>query len=390
MSDRPGTAVLDGVRPFRVEVDPAVLADLRRRLGTTRLPHAIPGTGWDYGTDKNYLADLLDYWRDHYDWRAAEAGLNRMTQFTTTVDGLHTHFVHERSDRADALPLLITHGWPGSVFEFHKIVDRLTHPENHGGDPADSFHVVCPSLPGYGWSAPPERPGVGAREIAASHALLMRRLGYGRYGLQGGDWGARISAQHALYAPNEVAGVHLNMTGFLPAPREGDGEDTLTEAERADVQAMRAFRADGTGYNLIQSTRPLTLSYGLSDSPAGLAAWIVEKFRAWSDCNGDVESRFTRDELLTNVMIYWVTNTAASAGRLYREGGARQPWSGRVEVPVGIAVFPAEMSRYPRAWVEPYLNVTRWTRMSAGGHFAALEEPDLLVADVRDFFSALR
>jgi pimeloyl-ACP methyl ester carboxylesterase len=375
--------------PFQVAVPEEVLRDLTERLTRTRLPSTLLESGWDYGTDVDYLAELVRYWREDYDWRASERDLNRFPQFHTTVNDLQLHFLHVPSPHADAMPLVMTHGWPGSVFEFHKILGPLTDPTRYGGDARDAFHVVCPSIPGYGWSEAPRRPGFGVQSIAAGEAELMRRLGYDRYAVQGGDWGATISAGIGHLDPAHVAGVHLNMTAFLPAPTDPDADAGLSAEELSDVEQMRAWRSEGSAYMLLQATKPQSLAFGLADSPAGLAAWIVEKFQAWSDCDGDIESRFTRDEILTNVMIYWINNAVDSSLRLYRERRL-ESWTPRVDVPVAVAVFPKEMSRLPRKWVEPFCNVTRWTRMPRGGHFAALEEPDLLAADVRAFFRELR
>lgn len=377
------------IDPFLVEVPDDVLADLRARLARTRFPATLEDSGWDYGTDLDYLRRLVEYWRDGYDWRAQESALNRLPHFRVEIEGRATHFVHSVSPHPGALPLLMTHGWPGSFYEFHKVLGPLTDPPAYGGDARDAFTVVCPSIPGYGWSQPAARRGFGVREVAASGVEVMRRLGYSRFGVQGGDWGASISATTAQLQPEAVVGVHLNMVGFLPESADPGAGTPLSAQEAADVAEMRVHRAEGSAYRLQQATRPQTLSFALSDSPAGLAAWIVEKFRAWSDCDGDVESVFTRDELLTNIMIYWVSNSVDSAARLYRE--SRHPgWTGRVDTPVGCAILPRELSRYPRSWVDPYLNVVRWTRFPRGGHFAALEVPELLVEDIRAFFRELR
>jgi pimeloyl-ACP methyl ester carboxylesterase len=366
-----------------------VRVDLRDRLTRTRLPETLEDSGWDYGTDLCYLRELITYWRDGYEWRACEAQLNEFTQFRTVVNGLNLHFLHVRSPHPDAMPLLITHGWPGSVYEFHKIIGPLTEPTRYGREAKDAFHVVCPSIPGYGWSQAPQRSGFGIRSIADGEIELMRRLGYDRYAVQGGDWGATISAAIGQRDPSHVAGVHLNMTAFLPQPAEAEAETGVSPEELVDIEQLRAWRIEGSGYMQLQGTRPQSLAFGLSDSPSGLAAWIVEKFRGWSDCGGDIESRFTRDELLTNIMIYWTNNAIDSSLRLYRERRL-EGWSFRVDVPVAVAVFPKEMSRFPRRWVEPHCNVTRWTRMPRGGHFAAFEEPELLADDVRAFFRDLR
>lgn len=385
-------AVDDDIRPFTIDVPESVLDDLRSRLTHARFPPQIDGAGWDYGTELEYLQELCRYWRDDYDWRAAEAELNRYPQFTTTIDGQRIHFVHARSPEPDALPLVVTHGWPGSVAEFTKIIGPLSDPAAHGGDRATAFHVICPSLPGYGFSGPTHERGWDTRRIASAFAELMARLGYDRYGAQGGDWGAMVSTQLALLDPNHVCGIHVNLV--IAGPPPGDDLSQLTESQLAALADVDRHLKEGSAYAQIQGTRPQTIGYSLDDSPVGLAAWIVEKFRAWSDCDGDVERSFTKDELLTNLMLYWVTATGHSSGRLYYEtmksgrfGLGADP---RVEVPTGCAVFPREITRPPRSWAETRYNVIHWTEMPAGGHFAAMEEPELLVDDVRAFFGSLR
>jgi len=383
------TAAGDGrIEPFAVDVDEAVLSDLRRRLERARFPVASPVADWSEGTPQEFLAELVEYWRRDYDWRRNEARLNELPQFRTVVDGLGLHFVHVRSANPDALPLLLTHGWPGSVWEFQRIIPLLVDPTGNGGDAADAFHVVCPSLPGYGFSDPPAEPGCDARRIAAYEAGLMSRLGYERYGVQGGDWGARISAHLAVAHPDRVVGMHLNFPGFI-APPPGFDPSELDAADRLRWQRVREFAADGLAYLQLQSTRPQSLAYGLSDSPVGLAGWLVEKFQAWTDCRGDLGSVLSRDELITNVMIYWCTNSIGSSIRLYRENN-RRPWSERVEVPAACALFPAEMSPPIRQWVQRFLDIRQWTEFDRGGHFAALEQPDLLAQDIRRFFRPLR
>jgi microsomal epoxide hydrolase len=383
----------ESIERFRVEVPDAVLRDLRERLGRARFPDQIEGAGWDYGTELHTLRELCEYWREKFDWRAQEAALNRFDQFTTVIDGQRVHFVHQRSKEKNALPLLVTHGWPGSVFEFHKILGPLTDPAAHGGDARDAFHVVCPSMPGYGFSGPTGERGWDVRRVAETEAKLMARLGYGRYGAQGGDWGAIVTTQLGLLDAAHVAGIHLNMVVAGPPPGVANPAEGLTPTELQALGDMGAFQKNETGYQQIQGTKPQTLAYGLNDSPVGLAAWIVEKFRTWSDCGGDVERRFTKDELLTNVMIYWVTQTIGSSVRLYCEtmrSGRFGPADARVEVPTGCAIFPKEIIRPPRRWAEARFNVKRWTEMPAGGHFAALEEPERLVDDVRAFFREVR
>jgi pimeloyl-ACP methyl ester carboxylesterase len=383
----------ENIVPFSIAVPDAELADLRERLARARLPDQIPGSGWDYGTDAAYLAELCAYWRDGFDWRRQEALLNGFDHFLTDIDGQRLHFIHQRSPVADATPLVITHGWPGSVFEFHKIIGPLTDPEAHGGRAEDAFHVVCPSMPGYGFSGPTTRPGWDVREVAKSIAALMARLGYDRYGAQGGDWGAIVTTQLGALDAEHLLGIHLNMLVCGPPPGAENPMADVTPQELADMAGMGEFQQKETGYQQIQGTKPQTLGYGLNDSPTGLAAWIVEKFRTWSDCGGDVESRFSKDELLTNIMIYWVTQTINSSTRLYCESmrsGLFGPFAKRIEVPTAAAVFPKEIYKPPRVWAEAWFDVRHWTRMQAGGHFAALEEPAALVADIRSAFAAFR
>jgi len=378
--------------PFRIAVPDAVLADLRERLERTRFPDEIADSGWTYGTSLAYLRDLVVYWRERYDWRAAEARLNTFAQFRARVGELDIHFVHVKGKGPKPFPLVITHGWPGSVAEFTKVIGPLTDPGAHGGDPADAFDLVCPSMPGYGFSDHPTTPGMDAERIAALWAELMAGLGYARFGAQGGDWGAMVSTYLGANHADRVAGIHLNMVVALP-PDPASPLDGLTQAEVIDMMPMQQFLEEETGYQRIQGTKPQTLGYALNDSPAGLAAWIVEKFRTWSDCGGDVERRFSKDELLTNVMLYWVPESATSSARLYYEmvhAGKFPPTGFRVDVPTGCAIFPAEIIKPPRSWVERLYAVHRWTRFPAGGHFAAMEEPAALVGDVRAFFRTLR
>jgi pimeloyl-ACP methyl ester carboxylesterase len=380
----------DAVVPFKINVPDSVLVDLKQRLARTRFPGDIPGSGWDYGTNLAYLKDLVAYWRDKYDWRAAERRLNQFDQFTTNIDGLDIHFIHQRSRNANALPLVITHGWPGSVVEFTKIIGPLTDPAAHGGHAADSFHVVAISLPGFGFSGKPAERGYGPERIAGIIAKLMARLGYTRYGLQGGDWGASVSRFAAINDAGHVAGLHLNFCVAGPPPGVKDPNEGVPPNELERTRARQAFFETERGYFLEQSTKPQTIGYALDDSPAGLAAWIVEKFRSWSDSNGDVEKSFSRDDLLTNITLYWVTQTATSSARIYYENQRALAAPRRVEVPTACAVFPKEISIPPRRWAEAQYNVTRWTEMPRGGHFAALEEPQLLADDMRAFFRTLR
>ena len=381
----------DAIKSFEIAVADEVLEDLRERLGRTRWPDQIPGAEWDYGTELSYIQDLCEYWRTEYDWREHEARFNAFDHFRTEIDGQNVHFIHARSPLAEATPLIITHGWPGSVTEFLRVIDPLRDPEAHGGDPADAFHVVAPSLPGYGWSGPTADRGWGPGRVAKAWAQLMARLGYGRYIGQGGDWGSMITLRLGQTDSDHVAGVHVNM--LIALPPEGDDGSGVTEEEMAGLAAAGEFFENETGYQQIQGTKPQTLGYGLTDSPAGLAAWIAEKFLAWTDNDGTIESAVDRDDLLTNITVYWVTGTINSSIRLYYEAMKSGEWSGwgqSVDVPVGAAVFPKEIIRSPRKYAEAAYDLRHWTVMPEGGHFAAMEEPSLLVDDIRAFARTLK
>ena len=389
---QPAATADTAIRPFTIRVPDAVLADLKARLTNPRVPEALQGDGWTYGTDVTYLTQLVSYWRDRFDWRAQERALNRFEQFTTKIDGLTIHFLHVRSKQPNAFPLLITHGWPGSFVEFTKIIGPLTDPLAHGGRIEDAFDLVIPSIPGFAFSDKPREPGYDPARIGAIEATLMARLGYTRYGVQGGDWGSIIGTQVALNDAPHVAGLHLNMcTGAAPAG--GDPNAGLSDAEKERLKLRQTFQAEETGYQQIQGTKPQTIGIALNDSPVGLAAWIVEKFRTWCDCNGNPDTIFTKDELLTNITLYWVTQTAASSARIYYESRHASPAPGgprRIETPTACADFPKEIIWSPRRWLEARYNITRWTTMPRGGHFAAFEQPALLVNDVRAFFRTVR
>jgi microsomal epoxide hydrolase len=372
--------VSDEIRPFRVEVPEAVLDDLRERLQRTRWPDQIPGSAWGYGTDMAYLQELCDHWASKFDWRAQEERFNRWPHFLTDIDGQQIHFIRARADDPNALPLIITHGWPGSVSEFLDVIEPLR----------EQFHVVAPSLPGYGWSGPTTEPGWDAARVAQAWKTLMARLGYERYGAQGGDWGAMISARLAAIDSEHCVGLHSNMLLAFPAD---PSSVQLNEQEQADLADVGAFMTRGAAYQEIQGKNPQTLGYGLTDSPAGLAGWIVEKFWDWTDNNGNPEDAVTRDQILTNLTVYWVTKTINSSIRLYCESQRGQnfgPSNEYVSVPTAAAVFPKEMFRIPKAYAESRYNLVRYTRFERGGHFAALEEPDLLVQDVKEFFRELQ
>ncbi|MBO0826644.1 MAG: epoxide hydrolase [Streptosporangiales bacterium] len=376
------------IRPFRIDVPDAQLVDLRGRLARTRWPDEPAHAGWDLGVPVAYVRELAEHWRTGYDWRAHEAELNAYPQFTTTVDGANVHFLHVRSPEPDAVPLVVTHGWPGSVVEFLDIIGPLTDPRAHGGDPADAFHVVVPSIPGYGFSGPTPDRGWNVDRIARAWAELMTRLGYERFGAQGGDWGASISRELGLLVPERMTGVHLTM---LVTAVPDEPEPPLTDDERAKLDRANRFRAEGLGYGAIQSTRPQTLAYALTDSPAGQLAWIAEKFVEWTD-SAKPGDAVDRDRLLTNVSVYWFTATAGSSARLYHEAARSGQWGPppRSTAPTGVAVFPKEIAPPIRRFAEPDNNVVHWTEFDRGGHFAAMEQPELLVADVRAFFRGLR
>ncbi|MFD1931137.1 MULTISPECIES: epoxide hydrolase family protein [Nonomuraea] len=376
-----------GISPFRIDIPQSALDDLHDRLARTLWPDELPGVGWSYGIPVSYVRRLAEYWRSGYDWRKHEAELNEYPQFTTEIDGQNIHFLHVRSPEPDALPLVLTHGWPGSIVEFMKVIGPLTDPRAHGGDPADAFHVVAPSIPGFGFSGPTRETGWDLSRVARAWAELMSRLGYERYGAQGGDSGSVISPELGRVAPDQVVGVHVNgalgFPTFDPAEMEG-----LTEAEQA---RMRLYADDDrSGYAIIQATRPQTVAFGLHDSPAAQLAWIVEKFKEWTDPAHDLpEDAVDRDQMLTDVTVYWLTRTAASSARLYKEGSAQ--WGvpvERSEVPHGVAVFPGDGGI--RRVAEREHNVIHWSEFDRGGHFAAMEAPDLLVDDVRAFFRKVR
>jgi pimeloyl-ACP methyl ester carboxylesterase len=379
-------AGMTDIRGFRIDIADDVLIDLRKRLTAARWPEAECVDDWSQGVPLAYTRELADYWATGYDWRRCEAALNRFDQFVTEVDGLPIHFVHQRSVHPDAFPLIITHGWPGSIVEFSKVIAPLTDPTAHGGTAEDAFHVVCPSLPGYGFSGKPDAAGWNVGRTAAAWETLMTRLGYDRYGAQGGDWGAAITTEIGRNVGHCV-GIHTNMPITAPTKEALRNPD---DADRAALTAMEHYRRWDSGYSKQQSTRPQTLGYGLVDSPVAQLAWIVEKFWAWTDCAGHPENALTRDEMLDNVTWYWVTATGASSARLYWESFPALARGDRVELPTGVASFPKEISCPPRSWCEANYNITHWTTMPRGGHFAAFEQPGLFVDDLRAFFATVR
>ena len=383
------------IRPFRVEVPDEALDDLRNRLDGTRWPSEVAGAGWSRGVPLGYLKELAGYWRDGFDWRKQEAELNQVPQFTTMIDGQTIHFLHVRSPEPGALPLIVSHGYPGSVVEFLDLLGPLSDPRAHGGDPADAFHLVIPSLPGFGFSTPVTEPGWAMARTTRAWAELMSRLGYDRYGAQGGDIGAGITGMLAGVDPGHLAGVHLNSDPLavgavaLPPAEQADAA-AVTDAHRATLARMRQFQADGLGYLHLQTTRPQTIAYALNDSPVAQLAWIAEKFREWTDPAAELpEDAVDRDRLLTNVSLYWFTGSGASAAQFLYEAAHAHEWPGPSEVPQGWAVFAAT-DDLVRRLIDPEEKIAHWSEFDRGGHFAAMETPDLLVDDVRAFFRARR
>jgi pimeloyl-ACP methyl ester carboxylesterase len=377
----------DRIEPFRIAATEAQLDDLRRRLRATRFPERECVDDWSQGIPLAYVQDLCAYWAEKYDWRAREARLNRFAQFRTELDGLDIHFIHARSPHANAMPLVISHGWPGSIVEFHKVIEPLTDPTAHGGDARDAFHVVAPSLPGYGFSGKPQRAGWTVQRIGAAWSQLMPRLGYPRYAAQGGDWGAMVTTCIGIQDPANCLGIHLNMPIAPPDPATlGD----LTDREKSALAGMQHYNDWDSGYSKQQSTRPQTLGYGLTDSPAGQAAWVIEKFWSWTDCDGHPENVLTRDELLDNVMLYWLPGNAASSARLYWQSFGKAPMD-PVSIPVGCSIFPKEIFRTSRRWAEKrFPKLVHFNELTKGGHFAAFEQPETFVKEVRECFRKLR
>jgi epoxide hydrolase len=369
--------------PFRIEVPGSQLDDLRDRLRRTRWPERETVDDWSQGVPLSYIREVCGYWAEEYDWRERETRLNEFPQWRTDLEGLGVHFLHVRSRHAHAQPVLLTHGWPGSVVEFHKVIGPLTDPE----DSADAFHVICPSLPGYGFSDKPTRPGWGVQRIATAWAALMARLGYDRYFAQGGDWGAIVTTALGVQDAEHCVAIHLNMVVARP---DSSSQENLTEPERAALEAYEQHQRWGAGYSSLQSTRPQTLGYGLADSPSAQAAWIIEKFWAWTDCDGHPENVLSRDELLDNVMLYWLPDAGASSARLYWEHSLRRSRD-RVSVPMAASIFPKEIIRPSRRWAEQlYSDIFYWNELDKGGHFAAFEQPELFISELRAAFRSRR
>ncbi|MFD8379007.1 epoxide hydrolase family protein [Streptomyces sp. NPDC059679] len=377
------------ITPFRIDVPKTELDNLAARLAHTRWPDELPGADWEYGVPLTHLKGLAEHWRTAYDWRAQEARLNQFPQFTMDIDGARVHFLHVRSPEPDALPLILTHGWPGSVVEFLDVIGPLTDPRGYGGDPADAFHLVIPSIPGFGFSGPTRAPGWNVPRVAQAWAVLMRSLGYDRYGAQGGDWGSAISRLLAAMDPDRLVGVHLN---YLPTPPPSEADAApaaladLSEEDRARIARLERYRAEPVGQVRMQATRPQTAAYALTDSPVGQLAWIADIFTSWSDPSHPIDT----DRLLTNVMLYWLTGTAGSSARLHYESVRHRGRPLACPAPLGVAVFPHDLALPVRAFAERAYTIIHWTEFDRGGHFAALEVPELLIGDIRAFFRTVR
>jgi pimeloyl-ACP methyl ester carboxylesterase len=377
-------------RPFKIDISQDILDDLFIRLEATRWPDDIPGANWDYGTNLAFMKELVQYWIDKYDWRKSEAEMNRCANFKAEIDGTNIHFIHERGQGPNPMPLILTHGWPDSFWRYNKVIPMLTDPKRFGGDPEDSFDVVVPSLPGFGFSG---QKSLNADQVASLWGKLMEGLGYKHFVAAAGDLGTDVTKSLAVQSPTALTAMHLTDVGY---PTGKEDVKTMSQAEQKYLAFVQQWMFTEGGYVMVQSTKPQSLAFGFCDSPVALAAWIVEKFRTFSDCHGDVETRFTKDELVTNIMIYWLTNTGGSSERMYFENFRAKNAPGGMKadqkstVPAAYAVFPGGSSPQPREWAERRVNLKRYTVMPKGGHFAAMEEPELLVKDMREFFNGFR
>ena len=370
------------IKEFTINISQDKLDDLSLRLQQTRWPEKETPNDWSQGTPLSYMKEVCDYWLNEYDWKKEESALNEFPQFITEINGLDIHFVHLKSPHSDAKPLIITHGWPGSITEFLKVIRPLADPTIDGGDPKDAFHVITPSLPGFGFSGKPKEPGFGVEKIASTFSELMQNLGYEKYFAQGGDWGSAVTTALGMQDVNCQA-IHLNMAVVTPDP---ETFDDLTEFEQAAIQSFQFYQDSDSGYSKQQSTRPQTLGYGLTDSPIGQAAWIIEKFYQWTDCDGHPENVISRDELLTNIMMYWLTETAASSAKLYWESFGEFN-GGEVTTPTGVSIYPKEIFRASERWLKKrYTNLKYYNVLQEGGHFAAFEKPEIYINEIRTFF----
>lgn len=378
---------MNSIRPFEIAIPQADLVDLKNRLDRVRWPDAETVEGWTQGVPLSVMQSLVRYWADEYDWRRCERRLNDLPNFVTDIEGLPIHFIHVRSPHADALPLLITHGWPGSVMEFLDCIGPLTEPEKHGGDAADAFHLIIPSLPGYGFSGKPESSGWNIDRIAGAWAILMERLGYTRYVAQGGDWGSAVTRAMAVQRPEGLCAIHLNMVIAFPPP----GDDTSDAEAREAIEVAERHKQTGLGYSTQQSTKPQTLAYALADSPVGQAAWIYEKLHGWTDNDGRPEDAIDLDAMLDLITLYWLTGTGGSSARLYWESFRSAFGEVPIDIPVACSIFPHEMRRPPRRWAERvFSDIIYWNRAERGGHFAAFEQPAIFTRELRDGLRSLR
>ncbi|MDF2544058.1 MAG: multidrug transporter [Herbinix sp.] len=376
---------------FHIHVSNEILDDLKYRLHHIRWPDQTENSNWERGTDLNCLQTLVSYWRDHFDWRAQELQLNCFSQFQSNIDGIDVHFVHERGNGPNPLPIILTHGWPDSYIRYHKIIPLLTDPARYGRDPEDAFDVIVPSLPGFGFSGCTKHSGMNNCKVSELWVKLMtEELGYRKFAAAGGDIGSGVTRYLAFNHPDLLYGIHLTDIGIIKNIITTPGLSNLSEDELQYRMKTQQWISQEGAYMSIQSTKPQTLSYGLSDSPVGLAGWMIEKFRTWSDCSGNLWQSFSNDDLLTNIMIYWVTNTIGSSIDMYYENTHTLPAIGRIEVPTGIALFPADLLLPPKEWAMQNLNITRWSLLPRGGHFTAMEEPELFADDIRAFFKPFR
>ena len=384
------------IEPFNIDVPQDVLDDLKARLAATRWTDDFANDDWQYGANMAYVRELAEYWRDHYDWRARERAINAFAHFRTEIDGMPIHFIHQRGNGPNPVPIVLSHGWPWSFWDFSKVIGPLTDPAAHGGDPGDAFDVIVPSLPGYGFSTPLRKTGMNWWNTADVWVRLMDRLGYGRFAAAGSDWGSFITAQLGHKHTDRMIGVHISTPSALSFMSGGDFDPSdYGPEDQPKLDRMAHLMAEEVGYMMLQSTKPQTPSVALNDSPAGLLAWIVEKRRTWSDCGGNVESRFSKDELIDTVMLYWITGSYHTSARYYYEA-KHNPWKPEhdrmplIEAPTALAIFPRELTQPTRRWAERYYNLQQWSEMSSGGHFAPAEEPEALVADLRKFFRERR
>jgi pimeloyl-ACP methyl ester carboxylesterase len=379
------------LQKIKIQIQDSTLEELYSRLSNTRWPNQLKGSDWERGMKKDYLQSLVGYWQNDYDWRAQEKELNSYSQFKCKIDGINIHFIWEKGKGKNPTPIILTHGWPDSFLRYKKIINKLTDPARFGGDPNDSFDVIVPSLPGFGFSDKPELSGYNNARVAELWIKLMtENLGYSKFAAAGGDIGSGVTRYMALNHPQLLIGIHLTDVGIIRDLLVASDESKLSQAEIAYKKTAQQWMAQEAGYISIQSTKPQTLSYGLSDSPVGTAAWILEKFRSWSDCKGQLENSYSKDELLTNVMIYWLTNTLSSSVNMYYENTHSLPPMGKIEIPTGIALFAQDILLPPKEWTIKNLNIVQWTEIPRGGHFTAMEEPDLFVEDIRKFYRQLK